>query len=77
MLVAGTFHQYQLAARQMIKQGTGGKIIGAASMVAHKSVPLMAPYSTSKWGVRGLSVSRYSKWAVSSAFNLSHVDMSL
>ncbi len=37
--------------------GSGGKIIGAASMVAHKGVPLMAGYSTSKWGVRGLTVS--------------------
>ncbi|OQU95629.1 hypothetical protein CLAIMM_01811 [Cladophialophora immunda] len=53
--LTGMFHQFQLAARQMIRQGTGGKIIAAASMVAHKSVPLMGGYSASKWGVRGLS----------------------
>lgn len=62
-----------MAAKQMIKQGmtsfvaeehfsqieigSGGKIIGAASMVAHKGVPMMAGYSSSKWGVRGLTVS--------------------
>ncbi|RFU35501.1 hypothetical protein B7463_g790, partial [Scytalidium lignicola] len=53
--LTGMFNQYQLAAKQMIKQGSGGKIIGAASMVAHKAVPMMAGYSTSKWGVRGLT----------------------
>ncbi|OAG43193.1 hypothetical protein AYO21_02479 [Fonsecaea monophora] len=36
--VKGTFICYREAARQMIAQGTGGRIIGAASLAAHRPV---------------------------------------
>jgi meso-butanediol dehydrogenase/(S,S)-butanediol dehydrogenase/diacetyl reductase len=32
----GVFHCYQAAARQMIAQGRGGRLIGAASVAAHR-----------------------------------------
>ena len=48
----GVFLCYTEAARQMIKQGTGGKIIGACSIAGHKGFPLLGVYSSSKFGVR-------------------------
>jgi meso-butanediol dehydrogenase/(S,S)-butanediol dehydrogenase/diacetyl reductase len=49
----GAFFCYQEAARQMIRQGTGGKIIGAASIVAYRPFPMLGHYSVSKWGCGG------------------------
>ncbi|KAL3440876.1 hypothetical protein BJX65DRAFT_314344 [Aspergillus insuetus] len=56
----GVFLCYKYAALQMIKQGNGGKIIGACSisgyrplMIAH--APQTPAYSVSKWAVRGLT----------------------
>ncbi|QJR06071.1 SDR family oxidoreductase (plasmid) [Sphingobium yanoikuyae] len=51
----GTFLCYKAAAEQMIRQGKGGKIIGAASIVAFRPFALLSTYSASKWGVRGLT----------------------
>lgn len=51
----GVFLSYQLAAKQMISQGNGGKIIGAASIVAYRPFALLSSYSASKWAVRGLT----------------------
>ncbi|KAK0732263.1 hypothetical protein B0H67DRAFT_679716 [Lasiosphaeris hirsuta] len=45
----------EAAARQLIAQGTGGKLIGAASIVAFKPFALLGHYSASKWAVRGLT----------------------
>lgn len=53
--VFGVHNCYAEAAKQMIAQGSGGKIIGAASIVAFKPFPLLAHYSASKWAVRGLT----------------------
>ncbi|CAF1395380.1 unnamed protein product, partial [Didymodactylos carnosus] len=61
--VKGVFLCYQEAAKQMIKQGTGGKIIGAASIVAYRPFPLLSPYSASKWAVRGLTQGAAMEWA--------------
>ncbi|MFC9051705.1 acetoin reductase [Streptomyces anthocyanicus] len=59
----GVFLSYQAAARQMIAQGGGGKIIGAASIVAHRPFALLGAYSASKWGVRGLTQAAAMEWA--------------
>ena len=59
----GVFLCYQAAARQMIRQGTGGKIIGAASIAAHKGFALLGHYSASKWAVRGLTQASAQEWA--------------
>jgi meso-butanediol dehydrogenase / (S,S)-butanediol dehydrogenase / diacetyl reductase len=53
----GMFHCYQAAARQMIAQGRGGRIIGAASVAAHRGGKWQGAYSASKFAVRGLSQS--------------------
>ncbi|KAK3370602.1 acetoin dehydrogenase-like protein [Podospora didyma] len=51
----GVQYCYQAAARQMVEQKTPGKLIGAASVAGYVPYPLFAPYSTSKWAVRGLT----------------------
>tara|TARA_R110002003_G_scaffold45_12_gene3553 strand:+ start:7006 stop:7482 length:477 start_codon:yes stop_codon:yes gene_type:complete len=53
--VNGVFNCYSAAARQMISQGSGGKLLGAASIVAFKPFPLLSHYSASKWAVRGMT----------------------
>ncbi|KAJ7444581.1 NAD-binding protein [Mycena galericulata] len=50
----GTFLCYKYAGIQMIKQGRGGRIIGASS-VGGKQGRLPGPYSASKFAVRGLT----------------------
>jgi meso-butanediol dehydrogenase/(S,S)-butanediol dehydrogenase/diacetyl reductase len=47
----------------MIKQGTGGKIIGACSIAGHKGFPLLGVYCSSKFGVRALTQSAAQEWA--------------
>ena len=59
----GVYLCYTAAARQMIAQGGGGKIIGAASIVAYRPFPLLGHYSASKWAVRGLTQAAAMEWA--------------
>jgi meso-butanediol dehydrogenase / (S,S)-butanediol dehydrogenase / diacetyl reductase len=59
----GVFLCYTAAARQMIKQGGGGKIIDAASIAAHKGFAMLGHYSASKWAVRGLTQAAAQEWA--------------
>ncbi len=59
----GVFLCYTEAARQMIAQGTGGKIIGAASIAAHKGFALLGVYCSSKFAVRSLTQSAAQEWA--------------
>ncbi|NUL44194.1 acetoin reductase [Cellulosimicrobium funkei] len=53
--IKGVYYSYQAAARRFIAQGTGGKIIAAASIVAFRPFPVLASYSATKWAVRGLT----------------------
>jgi NAD(P)-dependent dehydrogenase (short-subunit alcohol dehydrogenase family) len=53
--VFGVYNCYTTAAKQMISQGSGGKILWAASIVAFKPFALLSHYSASKWAVRGLT----------------------
>ncbi|KAL1795989.1 hypothetical protein ACET3X_006213 [Alternaria dauci] len=53
--VFGVYNCYTTAAKQMIEQGSGGKILGAASIVAFKPFAFLSHYSASKWAVRGLT----------------------
>lgn len=55
--VRGVLHCYQSAARQMIAQGRGGRLIGAASVAAHRGGKWQSAYSASKFAVRGMSQS--------------------
>lgn len=59
----GVFLCYTEAARQMIEQGSGGKIIGAASIAAHKGFPLLGVYCSSKFAVRALTQAAAQEWA--------------
>lgn len=59
----GLFLCYTEAARQMIKQGRGGKIIGASSIAGHKGFGLLGVYSSSKFGVRALTQAAAQEWA--------------
>lgn len=59
----GAFLCYTEAARQMISQGTGGKIIGAGSIAAHKGFPLLGVYCSSKFALRALTQAAAQEWA--------------
>ena len=59
----GIFLCYTEAARQMINQGTGGKIIGASSIAGHKGFALLGVYCSSKFGVRALTQAAAQEWA--------------
>lgn len=53
--VRGTLLCYKYAARQMIEQGRGGRIIGASSVLGKKASKDFIVYSSSKFAVRGLT----------------------
>ncbi|CAK8054452.1 acetoin reductase [Eupransor demetentiae] len=53
----GTFWGIQAAAKQLIKQGQGGKIINAASLASVEGSALQGAYSASKFAIRGLGQS--------------------
>ena len=53
--LTGTFHGIRSAARQMIQQGGGGRIINTASQAGKTGWPLLSAYSASKFGVIGLT----------------------
>jgi len=55
--VRGTMLCYKYAAAQMIKQGRGGRIIGASSVMGKKGCPMVSAYCSSKFAVRGLTQS--------------------
>ncbi|KAF9459804.1 hypothetical protein BDZ94DRAFT_1324513 [Collybia nuda] len=55
--IRGVFFCYKYAAQQMIKQGRGGRIIGASSITGKQGEGQAAPYSASKFAVRGLTQS--------------------
>jgi len=53
--VRGTFNCYKHAAKQMISQGRGGRIIGACSGTGKQAQASLGAYSASKFGIRGLT----------------------
>ncbi|KAJ7291918.1 NAD-binding protein [Mycena rebaudengoi] len=55
--VRGVFLCYQYAAKQMVLQGRGGRIIGASSLAGKQGAPRLSTYSASKFAVRGLTQS--------------------
>ncbi|KAF8519413.1 hypothetical protein JB92DRAFT_2898384 [Gautieria morchelliformis] len=55
--VRSVFLCYKAAAIQMIKQGRGGRIIGASSIAGKKGSAEWGPYCASKFAVRGLTQS--------------------
>ncbi|KAH7905358.1 hypothetical protein BJ138DRAFT_786445 [Hygrophoropsis aurantiaca] len=57
----GVYLCYKHAAKQMIAQGRGGRIIGASSAAGKRAFPLNAIYCASKFAVRGLTQSAASE----------------
>jgi len=57
------FFLCQAAARQFVKQKSGGKIINIASMLSFQGGILIPPYTASKSGVRGLTQLLANEWA--------------
>ncbi|WP_298675158.1 SDR family NAD(P)-dependent oxidoreductase [uncultured Sphingomonas sp.] len=53
--LTGAFHCTRAAARAMIERGKGGRIINIASQAAKSGFPHMAPYTSSKHGMIGLT----------------------
>ncbi|KAJ7224625.1 acetoin reductase family protein [Mycena pura] len=62
----GTFLCYKYAGIQMIKQGRGGRIIGASSLAGKQGRPSSGAYSASKFAVRGLTQS--ADWPLAQEF---------
>ncbi|KAJ3993509.1 hypothetical protein F5050DRAFT_1904693 [Lentinula boryana] len=54
---SGVVYSDQAAARQFIKQGSGGKIINAASVVSFRPFPMIPIYSATKAAVRSFTQS--------------------
>ncbi|KAF8603912.1 NAD(P)-binding protein [Ceratobasidium sp. AG-I] len=54
---------YRSAARQMIKQGRGGRLIGASSICSLQGNPTVAAYVASKFAMRGITQSAALEWA--------------
>ncbi|KAF9815786.1 hypothetical protein IEO21_04370 [Rhodonia placenta] len=55
--VRGTMLCYKYAAKQMVKQGRGGRIIGASSVAGKKGWAGISAYCSSKFAIRGLTQS--------------------
>ncbi|GIN94884.1 diacetyl reductase [(S)-acetoin forming] [Siminovitchia terrae] len=53
--IKGVIYGIQAAAKQMIKQGTGGKIINACSIAGQQGFEMLGVYSASKFAVKGLT----------------------
>jgi len=53
----GMMLQYKYAAQQLVKQGRGGRIIGASSIAGKRGVMNASHYCASKFAVRGLTQS--------------------
>ncbi|KAJ7149138.1 hypothetical protein C8R46DRAFT_1230845 [Mycena filopes] len=51
----GTFLCYKYAGAQMVKQGDGGRIIGASSVVGKQGFAFNPAYAASKFAIRGLT----------------------
>jgi 2-deoxy-D-gluconate 3-dehydrogenase len=57
------FFLSQAVGRQFVKQGTGGKIVNIASLLAFQGGILIPSYTASKSGVRGLTQLLANEWA--------------
>jgi meso-butanediol dehydrogenase/(S,S)-butanediol dehydrogenase/diacetyl reductase len=53
--VKGVMYGIRAAANQMIKQGTGGKIINACSIAGQEGFEMLSSYSATKFAVKGIT----------------------
>lgn len=61
--VLGLMNTHIAAARQMVKQGTGGRIIGAGSIASYRTAENLGPYGGTKFAVRGFTEAAANEWA--------------
>ncbi|KAF8870371.1 NAD(P)-binding protein [Infundibulicybe gibba] len=60
--VKGTLLCYKTAAKVMIDQGRGGRIIGACSLAGKKSAAMCSTYGSSKFAIRSLTQVAACEW---------------
>ncbi|KAH9903002.1 NAD-P-binding protein [Cubamyces lactineus] len=61
--VLGLMNTHIFAAKQMVKQGSGGRIIGAGSIASYRTAENLAPYGATKFAVRGFTEAAAKEWA--------------
>lgn len=61
--LTSVFHMSQIAARQFIKQGNGGKIINICSMLSYQGGIRVPSYTAAKSGLIGLTRALANEWA--------------
>ena len=61
--VLGLMNTHIFAAKQMVKQGFGGRIIGAGSIASYRTAENLGPYGATKFAVRGFTEACAKEWA--------------
>ena len=51
------------AAKQMVKQGSGGRMVGAGSIASYRTAKNLGPYGATKFAVRGFTEAVAKEWA--------------
>jgi hypothetical protein len=69
----GTFLCYKHASQQMIRQGRGGRIIGASSLAGKQAIATSTAYSSTKFAIRGMTQAAGTFHAELVSFALSHL----
>ena len=59
----GLMNTHIFAAKQMVKQGFGGRIIGAGSIASYRTAENLGPYGGTKFAVRGFTEVAAKEWA--------------
>ncbi|KAI0734160.1 hypothetical protein C8Q72DRAFT_452110 [Fomitopsis betulina] len=61
--ILGLMNTHIAAAKQMVKQGFGGRILGAGSIASYRTAANLAPYGATKFAVRGFTEGAAKEWA--------------
>ena len=59
----GLMNTHVFAAKQMVKQGSGGRIVGAGSIASYRTAENLGPYGATKFAVRGFTEAAAKEWA--------------
>ncbi|EPQ55233.1 NAD P-binding protein [Gloeophyllum trabeum ATCC 11539] len=59
----GLMNTHIAAAKQMVKQGFGGRILGAGSIASYRTAENLGPYGATKFAVRGFTEAAAKEWA--------------
>jgi len=61
--ILGLMNTHIAAAKQMVKQGFGGRILGAGSIASYRTAENLGPYGATKFAVRGFTEVAAKEWA--------------